>query len=107
MGKNARSFLLTAERIVRQREATHGEIVAGQSRIATLWNAYFAIRRAPAAPLDAEDVTAMMQLLKLARMHSGKDCIDNDFDNVGYAAKLGEVRAAKAARAKSHTRRRV
>lgn len=49
------------------------------------------------APLDAEDTVVMMQLLKIARMNAGGDDVDDDIDNVGYAAKLAEVRAVKRA----------
>jgi hypothetical protein len=90
--KTAADFLALATQIVGERELTHGEIVRGQSKIATLWQAYLSIRRYPSAHLSAEDATALMLLLKLARMHSGEKNIDNDLDLIGYAAKLAEVR---------------
>ena len=41
------------------RQNTHGDKEQNFANIASLWNAYMAIRRDPAAPLDAHDIGQM------------------------------------------------
>ena len=60
-------------------------------RIAKAWNAWLAIRRDPAAPLDAHDVGIMMVFMKAARTQSGSLNPDDYVDMCGYAACAGEV----------------
>lgn len=54
-------------------------------RIAKLWTAYAGYH------FRAEDVAAMMILLKTARIASGSDKMDNWVDAAGYAACGGEL----------------
>lgn len=91
----ATSLLERARSILIERGETHGSVMPTQSRIAAVWNAYLEIRRVPHVPLDAEDVTALLMLMKLARMQGGGDNVDNDVDLLGYCALLGETRAHK------------
>ena len=54
--------------------------------IADLWNAYLGEER-----IEAKDVAAMLILLKIARIASGKKKDDNWIDIAGYAACGGEI----------------
>lgn len=49
------------------------------------------IRRAPAAPLNGEDVAQLMALLKIARTQLGSNNTDDHVDGVGYVAIAGEL----------------
>ncbi len=73
------------------RANTHGDKRKNHQNIAGLWNAYLAIRRDPAAPLNHIDVAHMMVLLKLARTQLGAHNADDHVDMVGYAAIAGEL----------------
>lgn len=73
------------------RDRQHGAKHDNFTRIATTWNAWLAIRKEPAAPLDAHDVGCMMALMKLARTQSGALNVDDYVDACGYAACAGEV----------------
>lgn len=80
-----------AELVGGDRNSQHGEKLDNFNRIAVLWNAWIAIRRDPAAPLDAHDVGQMMSLMKKARTQSGGFNLDDYVDDVGYAACAGDV----------------
>lgn len=54
--------------------------------IANLWNSYLGENR-----VNAKDVAAMLILLKVARIASGKKKDDNWIDIAGYAACGGEI----------------
>lgn len=73
------------------RDRQHGAKHDNFRRIAGVWNAWLAIRKEPAAPLDAHDVGCMMALMKLARTQSGALNVDDYVDACGYAACAGEV----------------
>lgn len=73
------------------RDRQHGQKADNFHRIATMWNAYLAIRRNPTASLDAVDVAHMMAAFKLARTQSGALNIDDYIDGVGYMACAGEI----------------
>ena len=73
------------------REKTHGSKLRNHWNIATMWNAYLAIRREPADPLTALDVANMMELLKIARGQLGAHNPDDYFDRAGYAGCAGEI----------------
>jgi len=61
-------------------------------RIANLWTAYAGY------VFQAEDVAAMMILLKIARIASGSAKMDNWVDAAGYAACGGELLADRLQR---------
>lgn len=73
------------------RQAQHGTKEENFTNIVTLWNAYLAIRKDPAAPLTATDHAHMMVLLKVARTQAGGFNPDDWLDMTGYAACAGEV----------------
>lgn len=73
------------------RDRQHGAKHDNFSRIATVWNAWLAIRRDPGAPLDAHDVGILMVLMKAARTQSGAMNLDDYVDMAGYASCAGEV----------------
>lgn len=73
------------------RDRQHGQKRDNFTRIATVWNAWLAIRRDPAAPLDAHDVGVLMVLMKAARTQSGAVNLDDYVDMAGYAGCAGEV----------------
>lgn len=94
----AAEILQTAAGIVGGARAnTHGPVAVNHSKIATMWNAYLAIRQEPAAPLDAHDAALMMALLKIARTQLGAYNPDDGIDHVGYAACAAEIAAGMEA----------
>lgn len=68
------------------RENDYGTPERNFHTIAMLWNAYMGEER-----VDAKDVAAMLILLKVARIASGKKKDDNWIDIAGYAACGGEI----------------
>jgi len=78
------------------RDRQHGQKHDNFSRIATVWNAWLAVRKEPAAPLTAHDVGVLMTLMKLARTQSGARNLDDYIDACGYAACAGEVAQIEA-----------
>lgn len=88
-----------AELVAGDRQAQHGTKLQNFSNIATLWNAYLAIRREPDSPLTATDHANMMVLLKVARTQSGAFNPDDFLDMTGYAACAGEVAELEAGKA--------
>ena len=73
------------------RDRQHGQKSDNFERIATMWNAYLAIRRHPDAQLTAVDVGHMMAAMKLARTQSGALNVDDYIDGAGYLACAGEI----------------
>ena len=73
------------------RDRQHGAKEDNFARIATVWNAWLAVRKSQDAPLDAHDVGCMMAMMKLARTQSGALNVDDYIDAAGYAACAGEV----------------
>ena len=80
-----------ADLVAGDREAQNGTKLHNFRNIVTLWNAYLAIRRDPAAPLDEADHAHMMVLMKIARTQAGRFNPDDWLDMTGYAACAGEV----------------
>lgn len=80
-----------AELVGGDRENQNGDKRQNFTNIATLWNAYLAIRRHPADPLTALDHAHMMVLMKIARTQSGGFNPDDWLDMTGYSACAGEV----------------
>lgn len=82
-----------AQLVSSSRAETHGPKLRNHQNIATMWNAYMAIRRYPGTPLDALDVAEMMSLLKKARKQLGAYNPDDYLDDIGYSAIAGELAA--------------
>ena len=90
---SAGDLLREAARIVDgPRNETHGDKERSFEAIGDLWSAYLVSRREPAALIRAEDVAAMMVLLKFARSEWGQHIADHGVDAAGYAAIWGELR---------------
>lgn len=68
------------------RENDYGTPERNFDAIARLWNGYLGEER-----FEAKDVAAMLILLKVARIKSGKKKNDNWIDIAGYAACGGEI----------------
>lgn len=62
-----------------QRAHDYGDAVESMNRISKLWSAYLNIE------LDSKDAAAMLALLKISRIASGRKA-DNWVDLIGYAA---------------------
>jgi hypothetical protein len=83
---NRREILEAATQAVTvDRAATHGNAEDTFAAIASLWSAYLGDE------LGTADVSAMMILLKLARMKGNPTFADNWVDIAGYAACGGEI----------------
>lgn len=94
-GRTRESILHSAKDCVcGARNEDYGTPEDNFSRIADLWRIYI-IGRCVAqnvhVELNAEDVAAMMCLLKIGRIAGGSESIDNWVDIAGYAACGGEI----------------
>lgn len=78
-----------AQAVTVDRNATHGNAEDNFARIAGLWSQYLG------EELGTADVSAMMILLKLARIQSNPKHADNWIDIAGYAACGGEIAGAE------------
>lgn len=77
-----------------EREQDYGLPEDNFSRIAELWKTYImgrCVAQNVHVELNAEDVAAMMCLLKIGRIAGGSESIDNWIDIAGYAACGGEI----------------
>ena len=80
------SILKAANGIVTtDRPNDYGDPENNFDMIANLWSDYLKVS------LKAQDVAAMMILLKISRIASGHDKLDNWIDIAGYAACGGEL----------------
>ena len=80
--------LSEAERCVcGHREQDYGTPEDSLQKIGTFWTAYLNY----AVKIDAEDVAAMMALLKIARISENPEHMDSWVDLAGYAACGGEI----------------
>lgn len=70
-----------------QREQDYGEPEDSFRKIGTFWTAYLNY----AVKIDAEDVAAMMALLKIARISENQQHMDSWVDGCGYFACGGEI----------------
>ena len=90
-------ILEAAKKIVcGDREAGYGKPEDNFGLIAEFWGAYLrasGVKTDDWELLDAVDVAAMMALLKIARIATGKNKADNWIDLAGYAACGGECEA--------------
>lgn len=90
MAMNRSELLDRAKRlVVGDREKSYGSPEENFSRIGKMWNAF--LGRRLKTPLTPVDVAALMAMLKLARIGSGKYSEDNWIDLAGYAACGGEL----------------
>ena len=81
------------EYITKDRAQTHGEDAENSfGVIADFWSAYLGM------DIDAEDVCALMTLLKLARIKNNPTHLDSWIDAAGYSALGGEIATAKPSR---------
>lgn len=93
--KNQESEPWTRKRVLREaekcvcgeREQDYGGPEDSFQKIGTFWNAYLNY----AANIDAEDVAAMLALLKIARISENPQHMDSWVDLAGYAACGGEI----------------
>ena len=81
-----------------EREQQYGSPEDNFMVIADLWMAYLkncCVSSNADVFVVADDVAAMMALLKIARISSGVDKVDNWVDLAGYAACGGAIQAAR------------
>jgi hypothetical protein len=71
------------------RAATHGEAEKSFAAIAAYWSIWLGPNLN--APLAAQDVSALMVLLKMARAAQNPQHLDNWIDLCGYGAIAGEL----------------
>ena len=71
--------------VTKDRAADHGDMEDNFSTIAEYWSTHLGCK------VSALDVSVMMTLLKVARIKSGPNNIDNYVDGAGYLACGGEV----------------
>lgn len=85
-GKSRSNILEEAGACVNvDRMKTHGTPENSFGAIAGMWSAYLGV------PVSSVDVTAMMALLKIARIKNSPEHADNWIDLAGYAACGGEL----------------
>lgn len=87
---NTSEILQTANSILSEREATHGNHTQNFKRISQMWSAYLSMNITPS------DVANMMVLLKVSRIASGNANIDNYVDICGYASISGVLSSAES-----------
>mgnify|MGYP003633515128 FL=1 len=87
MTKITRSEILDTakEYVTKDRAATHGDMENNFEMIAELWGIYLGVE------VYSADVSAMMTLLKIARIKSNPIHLDNFIDACGYMACGGEI----------------
>ena len=78
--------------MLEQRAADHGDFVVVHERIARLWSAYLE------RDVRADQVAAMMALLKLARSEVSPENDDHVVDLAGYVAIYGALQKIEALR---------
>lgn len=91
-GVSRSELLREAERIVtKDRQTTYGAPENSFATIADYWRTYLYSRFGVTIELNAADATAMLGLLKIARMANSQEHPDNWLDLMGYAACGGEL----------------
>ena len=86
------TVLLEAQRIVfGARQGTYGHPRDDFARIAVLWASYLAAKYGGSATVEPEDVSAMMILLKMARLMETPTHRDSIVDIAGYAETMARV----------------
>ena len=76
--------------ILNDRQNTYGKPENNFQTIADFWNVYLGIKD-PVFMLTAKDVAIMMMLLKVARMKSSPNHVDNYVDGAGYSIIAGSL----------------
>lgn len=74
-----------SECVLKDRQNTHGDPENNFQTIADFWNIYTGYK------FTARDVSIMMILLKIARMKSSPNYLDNYVDAAGYAVIGGSL----------------
>jgi hypothetical protein len=88
----AHDTLLKAADIVRgERQEQYGPPERNFARIATMWNAFLAIRRRYGQELDAEDIGIMLALMKICRTQGEVPVPDSLVDACGYLGITNEL----------------
>lgn len=88
---NRKDILAEAERCVcTDREKQYGTPENSFNIIANMWSDYLSAKQHP-QDIRPCDVAAMMALLKIARVATGRGKADNWIDLAGYAACGGEL----------------
>jgi hypothetical protein len=86
------SILEDAQQIIYgDREQTYGRPSKNLDCIAQFWTTYLVNRSDPTADVNAQDVAAMMTLLKIARLANSPDHRDSLVDGCGYLALIERV----------------
>lgn len=80
-----------------EREQDYGRPEDNFAIIAQMWSAYIQGACGLKLPIEADDVAAMMALLKIARISSGNGKADNWVDLAGYAACGAELEERRCA----------
>ena len=75
------------EYVTKDRAADHGDMQDNFQRIAAYWNTHLGL----ISYIKDTDVAVMMTLLKVARIHSNTENVDNWIDACGYMACGGEL----------------
>ena len=89
---NREEILMKAKACVcGDREEDYGSPERNFQTIAELWTAYLGARDTGVCDILADDVAAMMALVKIARIAGGQIKDDNWIDLAGYAACGGEI----------------
>lgn len=89
---NREEILMKAKACVcGDREEDYGSPERNFQTIAELWTAYLGARDTGVGDILADDVAAMMALVKIARIAGGQIKDDNWIDLAGYAACGGEI----------------
>lgn len=71
--------------ITKDRAEEHGDLASNFSTIAAYWSTHLN------TPVSVTDVAVMMNLVKVARIQSNSDNLDNWIDGCGYLACGGEL----------------
>lgn len=89
LGNEVRKRLLgiVEQAVCKDRQATHGRPEDNFADIALMWQIY------KGTEFTAEDVAVMMALVKVARLKSNADHVDNWIDLAGYAICGGSIQA--------------
>lgn len=93
---NRSEILAAAEKCVNgNRQQDYGTPERSFETIAALWNAYLSGTGFSILAIKPDDVAAMLALLKIARIATGRGKDDNWIDLAGYAACGGEIQSLR------------
>ena len=91
---NRKEILETAMKcVLGGREQDYGTPENNFRTVANMWSDYLSAKKEP-MDIEPKDVAAMLALLKIARISTGKIKEDNWVDLAGYAACGGELEGA-------------